>query len=385
MCSPQEYFERINLKPKREFEDGNAYDQHFMVAESRFHRMLAASNISSHAYKIDSVDLIKNEKLWTRFKAKQQQFEKAGKNSKPLMIFHGTPGQNIDSIVKNNFTVSNIVNGRVYGDGVYFSECPEISIKYSLGTNQLILCQVLLGNTMKGKLSPGFDSTEVIKKGEERCYAIVVPDVDQIFPCYVINFSQSAHNRASPVVQQPCYQQINKPLTKIIAGHYRLRRQEEFGFNLAGMQQERMAFETFLKNAGLSSDDTKTYMSLTNMYIREEMNGNENIYFHHRNDADETVCTEVVNPGVQTVEPSAFQSGILCNCIWQRRGDSLHTTLEKSCEPQQPAGTHGSTLKIFREFRDNTLVTTYTVFKYVSFYQKYSFDSRCSLTYVKIS
>ena len=175
MFSKNEHFERINLKPNREYEDGNKNDQHFMVAESRFHRMLAASNRSSQTYKIDSVDLIKNEKLWTKFKSKQEQFEKAGKNSKPLMIFHGTPAQNIDSIVKDNFKLSKITNGRVYGDGVYFSECPEISIKYSQGWNQLILCQVLLGNSTKGKLSPGFDSTEVPNKGEERCFAIVIP------------------------------------------------------------------------------------------------------------------------------------------------------------------------------------------------------------------
>jgi len=384
MCSKN--YERIKLRPKREYEDGNQNDQHFMIAESRFHRMMAMSNISSQAYKIDCVDLLKNEKLWDKFSAKQEEFRRAGKNCKPLMIFHGTPGQNIDSIVKDNFTIEKIANGRVYGDGVYFSECPEISIKYSAGTNQLLLCQVLLGNTTTGKLGQGFDSTEVTRKdtGEQRCYAIVVPDVDQIYPCYVIHFSDTRNTvqpvqfnnskqpnsvdsqigRVDPFSQRgyPCIQgqyynrYINKQSPILVAGHYRLRKQEEFPDQLAGLQRERSQFASFLTGMGLPHAALQTIQSLTNMYIREEMVGGDSIYLHHRTEAGENVCTEVITPGVQTIENSEFNPNVQYSCQWSRVGNCLTTTLVKQCKP---TGSVGIPFSITREFKDNTMSTRY--------------------------
>ena len=123
-----------------------------------------------------------------------------------LLLFHGTPQKNVESILKNNFDTSIIANGRACGNGVYFSECPDVSIGYSgritgakkvkgkkvkkqqqqedqgqqvKATTSLILCKVLLGD----------NSTEHKHGREERCWAIVVPDVDQILPKYVINFN----------------------------------------------------------------------------------------------------------------------------------------------------------------------------------------------------
>ena len=50
---------------------------------------------------------------------------------KSLLVFHGTPQQNTMSILRDNFDLSKRVNGRKYGDGVYFSEQPEVSIGYT--------------------------------------------------------------------------------------------------------------------------------------------------------------------------------------------------------------------------------------------------------------
>ena len=86
--------------------------------------------------------------------------------------------KNIEPILKNNFDLSIRTNGRSYGDGVYFSECPEVSLGYSKDLKTLILCKVLLGNNCKE-----------VKRGDSRCWAIVVPNVDQILPRYVINFT----------------------------------------------------------------------------------------------------------------------------------------------------------------------------------------------------
>ena len=113
-----------------------------------------------------------------KFESKREEFRSNGINCKTLLVFHGTPQANIERILKNNFDLSKVVDGRTYGDGVYFSEMPEVSLKYSLDMKSLILCLVL----------PGTNSKEVMKT-KEAAYAVVVPNVDQILPKYVINFT----------------------------------------------------------------------------------------------------------------------------------------------------------------------------------------------------
>jgi len=123
---------------------------------------------------------------------------KEGSDVKSLLLFHGTPQQNVASILKDNFDTSKVVNGRAYGDGVYFSEQPEVSLGYSRmspaargkkrkleeveeTTTSLILCQVLLSENVKEVKHPGVNT----------CWAIVVPDVDQILPRYVLHLKKA--------------------------------------------------------------------------------------------------------------------------------------------------------------------------------------------------
>ena len=76
---------------------------------------------------IESVDVVKNETLQSRFDKKKAELSKDGSKVDCLLLFHGTPQQNIQSILRHNFNLDRKVNGRVYGDGVYFSEQPEVS------------------------------------------------------------------------------------------------------------------------------------------------------------------------------------------------------------------------------------------------------------------
>ena len=71
--------------------------------------------------KIISVDVVQNARLRANFKAKQKELEGKGKGES-LLLFHGTPQANIKSILKNNFDLSKVANGRLHGNGVYFSE-----------------------------------------------------------------------------------------------------------------------------------------------------------------------------------------------------------------------------------------------------------------------
>jgi len=161
------------VEPKRVLDEGFLSMQ-FRLAESQFARMA-----THQRQKISSVDVVQNARLRSGFKAKQRELEEKGKGES-LLLFHGTPQPNIEAILKNNFDLSIVANGRRYGNGVYFSERPEVSLGYSRDQKSLILCEVLLGE----------NSTEVGNGdgGDGRAWAVVVPDVQQILPRFVINF-----------------------------------------------------------------------------------------------------------------------------------------------------------------------------------------------------
>ena len=199
-CTAED-FEVINVLPKREFDEDDPMAVEYRKAESQFLRMQAKSQGRYTNLEIQSVDVVKNRKLKDKFEEKKNQLAKTeGADVKSLLLFHGTPQQNVLSILQNNFDTSKVVNGRAYGDGVYFSEQPEVSLGYSRkapaargkkrkleenkaeeATTSLILCQVLLSQNVKEVKHPGFHT----------CWAIVVPDVDQILPRYVLHLKKA--------------------------------------------------------------------------------------------------------------------------------------------------------------------------------------------------
>jgi len=167
-------YQVIKILPKRMFDDGDPLDKEFRIAEGQFLRM---NSKAKQNYEIASIDVVHNKALSKKFEDKKEELASQG-HGDCLLLFHGTPMKNIEPILKNNFDLSIRTNGRSYGDGVYFSECPEVSLGYSQDLKTLILCKVLLGNNCKE-----------VKRGDSRCWAIVVPNVDQILPRYVINFT----------------------------------------------------------------------------------------------------------------------------------------------------------------------------------------------------
>ena len=72
------------------------------------------------APKILSVDIVNNPGL-------QHKFEKLARrglgNGDSLLLYHGTPYANVESICRSNFSLDRpVANGRAHGDGVYFTE-----------------------------------------------------------------------------------------------------------------------------------------------------------------------------------------------------------------------------------------------------------------------
>ena len=221
-------FEVVRVLPTREFDEEDAMAIEYRKAEGQLLRMQAQG--FNTGLKIHSIDVVKNLTLQAKFDVKKAELTKQGLG-KSLLLFHGTPNVNIDGILRNNFDLTKIANGRAYGDGVYFSECPEVSLGYSSGrvisswaTSQwarlllsrgargkkrkmgqeekqvaegvsasLLLCQVLTGNNSKEVKHPvtgraGQNTQAGGAAHEQRSWAVVVPETDQILPRYVINF-----------------------------------------------------------------------------------------------------------------------------------------------------------------------------------------------------
>jgi len=183
----KEGYKKVTVLPSKNFDAENDLDRDFRIAEGQFLRMMSKRK----NYEIKSIEIVKNDELEKKFNAKKREFKELGIDDKPLLIFHGTLVENIEAILRHNFDLRKVSNGRSFGDGVYFSEKPEVSVRYTRDwkpMSSLILCLVLKGINSKEVTSPAtFVNTEETSNG---AWAIVVPNTDQILPKYVINFKE---------------------------------------------------------------------------------------------------------------------------------------------------------------------------------------------------
>ena len=67
-----------------------------------------------------------------------------------VLLFHGTAVASVDSILKNNFSLDHFPiqqqessrdKRSMFGEGIYLSEMPAVSLVYG---NGLVLCKVIL-------------------------------------------------------------------------------------------------------------------------------------------------------------------------------------------------------------------------------------------------
>ena len=94
-------FEVKNILPKRQFDENDPLEIEYRRAEGQFLRMQAKDiNIG---LSIQSIDVVTNRQLEERFQAKKKELEKKGFTD-CLLLFHGTPQKNVESILKNNLT-----------------------------------------------------------------------------------------------------------------------------------------------------------------------------------------------------------------------------------------------------------------------------------------
>lgn len=186
--------QKHTLLPSRHFDATDDLDMNFRLAESQFLRLgLSKSN------KVKSVDYYINPSLLKKFRLKQEEFQikyHEGTNTNCVLAFHGTAEENIESIVRNNFSMDKCRRG-MYGAGIYFSEFPNISEGYAVGSNQLLLCKVLPGKSYEcphtrqmndAPLEPGYDSHIVEADDSGRGKMLVIFDSSQILPTYIIHY-----------------------------------------------------------------------------------------------------------------------------------------------------------------------------------------------------
>ncbi|XP_046570875.1 protein mono-ADP-ribosyltransferase PARP14-like isoform X2 [Haliotis rubra] len=181
------------ITPERNFK-GTAEDLHFRTAESQFYRLL--SNQGGR-YKVVKVEYVVTPDLVRRFRSAQESLKKSRgeMNAQPILAFHGTDEGNITKICEKGFLKHGdagfqMKSGNKYGNGVYFSEFPDYSMRYIRGSTKLLLCKVLLGKTYTissftqgSSVHSGYDS-HTSACGKE----LVIFDTSRILPSYIVHY-----------------------------------------------------------------------------------------------------------------------------------------------------------------------------------------------------
>ena len=190
LLGDEERFEKITLQANREIDITDWRENYYRIAESQFNRWNAKSQ---NPKQLQSVDLFINSVLEKKFKRKKAAFvDKYGENepwSKEILAFHGTPFDNPELIMKENFRTDK-VKRTAHGFGIYFSEYPEVSLGYG---KHLILARVVPGKQGEAAACPNRDNCEdhdshLVQPNEQKySQQVVIRDVDQILPMFILH------------------------------------------------------------------------------------------------------------------------------------------------------------------------------------------------------
>ena len=134
---------------------------------------------------VRKVDFYESEAVTRRFQERTAEFARAGKPTKEIWVFHGTPDiANVAKICSEGFKVGGrnvkVAHGSANGAGVYTATGPGTPMSYSREARCVILCLGL----------PGKEGLQ----GESDSWAGNVPDWrifaqgGQLWPRYVVHF-----------------------------------------------------------------------------------------------------------------------------------------------------------------------------------------------------
>jgi len=146
---------------------------------------------SSAQWKYTKVEYWRNSKLVKQY----EECFKNAHNKTEMYLWHGTANKNIETIMKDNFSLShlgkNSGNKGYFGAGMYFS-AEHIRVVYD---NKVLLCKVLVGNVYNWPSNKAIDIGCSKKQGYDTHYSgshpsgkdeYVIFDMARILPCYVL-------------------------------------------------------------------------------------------------------------------------------------------------------------------------------------------------------
>ena len=92
---------KMNVEFSRDIDFENPFELHYRIAEGHFMKLWEANNTNGSAKpQIKSIDVVFNKKLEDKFEAKRQEFKEKKIPHNPILAFHGTQVNNVDSILK---------------------------------------------------------------------------------------------------------------------------------------------------------------------------------------------------------------------------------------------------------------------------------------------
>merc|ERR1719430_2331986 len=229
---PDAVYQKFRFASSRHLELDGEHAIHKYIAGYQFYRMMMKWTGPNASFPIPlrkvenphdaiaSIDYIRNPQIEEGYEAEKKRFKIEGKQVAETLLFHGTAVASVDSILKNNFSLdhspiqqqeSSRDKRRMFGEGIYFSEMPAVSLMYG---NGLVLCKVILGdcetfNPRPGTVQPDipdqFDSREV-KTRDGSGVIHVVKRPAQVLPYCIIqlkNESLSSEYRKPTVTPLP--------------------------------------------------------------------------------------------------------------------------------------------------------------------------------------
>ena len=151
-------------------EDGNTFDRIKKFYESNMNRSHACSHLE-----VKKVFAISNPDNQTRYRTK------ADKIGNEMQLWHGTRAFNVLSILKGGLIIPTSaggyhITGRMFGDGLYFSDQSTKSLNYAYGYwgggGYDDECFMFLADVAMGKSYTPPGPTQRIPSGYDSCYAI---------------------------------------------------------------------------------------------------------------------------------------------------------------------------------------------------------------------
>jgi hypothetical protein len=176
-----------------------------LVSSDAMYQEIACSFQNQHK-RVTKILRIQNLTLFEQFVVHRKAFAKRYANDPKItvsmLLYHGTPSENVESILHHGFDRGFSGNhvGTVYGHGVYFSNDLREALNYTERTGEgcVFLCDVLIGQCCLGNS----DVTTLPRLGYNKteCYDTAVNNVScpkifvkfhdaQVYPLYLIKFS----------------------------------------------------------------------------------------------------------------------------------------------------------------------------------------------------